>query len=143
MSLWLYISGEFLGEIPVTKNRRICYNELMSNRAVLVASLLATAIILIMLNFTTPAGLGPLGILLFFVLVYIVMYGVAMLVLKMFRKALGRKGFSRKSYLYTAVLAFAPIMLLLAQSLGSLTWFTLILVVLFEFLGCFLVYKRV
>ncbi len=115
----------------------------MSNRVVLVASLMATVIILVMLNFTTPTELGPWGILLFFVLFYVVMYGVAMLVLKMFRKALGKKGFSRKSYLYTAVLAFAPIMLLLAQSLGSLTWFTLVLVMLFEFLGCFLVYKRV
>lgn len=135
--------GGILGGNTSYKNRRICYNELMSNRVVLVASLMATAIILIMLNFTTPAGIGPLGILLFFVLTYIVLYGVAMLILKMFRKALGRKGFSRKSYLYTAVLAFAPIMLLLAQSLGSLTWFTLVLVILFEFLGGFLVYKRV
>ena len=143
MSLWLYKTRKILGDYQYQKIAEYAIIKLMSNRAVLVASLMATAIILIMLNFTTPADIGPLGILLFFVLFYVVMYGVAMLVLKMFRKALGRKGFSHKSYLYTAVLAFAPIMLLLAQSLGSLTWFTLVLTIAFEFLGCFLVYKRI
>ena len=116
----------------------------MFDRVVLVSSLLAMAILLVMLNFTNPAGIGPLGILVFFILVYLVMYGLAVLTVKIFHKALkSNRKIGRIGYLYAAVLAYAPIMILLAQSLGSLSWFTFVLVILFEFLGCFLVSKRV
>ena len=121
----------------------MCYNKVMFNRIVLVANLAAVAVLLVMLNFTTPADIGPLGVLFFFVLIYILMYSVALLVVKIFWKALQKKSqIGQKGRLYAAVLAFVPIMLLLAQSVGSLNIFTIILTVLFAFLGCFLVYKR-
>ena len=108
-----------------------------------VASLISIAVLLVLLNFTTPTGLGPFGVLLFFVLVYIVMLGVATMAVGIFRKILGKKGeMGRKDYQCAAVLAFAPIMLLLAQSMGSLSILTLLLVVMFIFLGCFWVLKR-
>lgn len=115
----------------------------MYMRALPVVSLFAVAILLVMLNFTTPSGIGPVGVLFFFGLVYLVMLGVMTGGVLVFRKISGRTGnLTKKDQLYGAILAFAPIMLLLAQSLGSISFFTVLLVLLFVFLGCFLVAKR-
>lgn len=135
---------QFLDRRPfVSEGNSVWYNMLMYMRALPVASLLSIAILLVMLNFTTPSGIGPTGVLLFFFLVYVVMLGVMTGGVIVFRKITGRKGeLGKKDKLYGAVLAFAPIMLLLAQSLGSMSWATVGLVVVFVFLGCFLIAKR-
>lgn len=115
----------------------------MLNRITVVANLAAIAVLLVMLNFTTPADIGPLGVLFFFFLIYVLMYNLARFLVKVFWKILQKRGeMGQKGRLYAAVIAFVPIMLLLAQSLGSLNVFTAILIILFAFLGCFLVYKR-
>lgn len=94
-----------------------------------------------MLNFTTPTGVGPLGVLVFFVAIYVLTFGIFTFIVRMFSRILGRKP-GRKQYFYSVVLAFGPIMLLLAQSLGSISFLTVGLVVVFEFLACFLIKKR-
>lgn len=115
----------------------------MFNRVVTILSLSSLVVLLVMLNFTSPADIGPLGVLLFFGLAYMIFFGIALVIVQVFRKILQKKGkMSRKSHLYAAVLAFAPILLLLAQSMGSFGIFTIILVTLFVLLGCFLVNKR-
>lgn len=106
-----------------------------------VASLIAALVLLVMLNFTTPAGIGPLGVLVFFTTFYILMLGIAEGVVKVGAKMLG-KSVGRKGYLYGAVIAFGPIMLLLAQSLGSMSVWTLLLTAVFVLLACFLIAKR-
>lgn len=113
----------------------------MPKRLIPVSSLASAVILLLMLNFTTPTGVGPLGTLVFFIAVYILMFGIFTLVVKFFARILGRKP-SRKQYFYSAALAFGPIMLLLAQSMGSISILTVGLVVVFEFLACFLIKKR-
>ena len=57
--------------------------------------------------------------------------------------ALKRTGLSNKDYLYSAVLAFGPIMLLMARSFGVINLWTISLIVIFLALAEFLVYKRV
>ena len=113
----------------------------MPKHLVPVLSLLAAVILLVMLNFTTPTGIGPFGVLVFFTTFYVLMFGVSMLLVKIVTKLLG-KSLGRKQYLYGAVIAFGPIMLMLAQSLGSVSVTTVALVVVFVLLGCFLVNKR-
>lgn len=103
-------------------------------------SFLAAVIILLMVNFTTPAGIGPLGLLVFFASCYMVVLGIALLIVKIFMKLLG-KPVERRSYLYAAVIAFGPIMLLLIQSLGALSPFTISIVIVLVFLVCFLINK--
>lgn len=117
------------------------YNELMPKHLVLVLSLIAAVILLTMLNFTTPAGAGPLGVLLSFVLFYIVMFGVSFFVVKTFMKATGKQ-VVRKTYIYAAVIAFGPIMLLASQSLGAISLLTVGAIIMAVFLACFLVNKR-
>lgn len=125
------------------KMEEICYNGLMFSRLVAVGSAVAMVILLVMLLFTNPTDIGPLGVLLFFVLVYTVVFAVAVLLVKFFcRLGKRQRQLRRKDYSYAAVIAFAPIMLLLVQSLGSMNWFTGALVLIFVFLGCFLVNRR-
>lgn len=113
----------------------------MPKHLVLVLSLLAAVILLVMLNFTTPTGVGPFGVLLSFILFYILMYGVSMLIVKIYLKIMGKQ-IGRKSYIYGAVIAFGPITLLLARSLGAMQWWTVLLVAGSVFLACFLVSKK-
>ena len=108
-----------------------------------VASLISVAVLLVLLNFTTPTSLGPVGVLLFFVLVYMIMLGVATVAVVVFRKILGKKGeMRRKDYGCAVILAFAPILLLVNQSLGILNLLTIAIVAVVTFLGCFWVLKR-
>lgn len=113
----------------------------MPKRLIPVLSLASVVVLLLMLNFTTPTGVGPLGVLVFFVAIYLLMFGIFTLLVKFFGRILGRKP-SRKQYFYSVVLAFGPIMLLLAQSLGSMSFLTIGLMMVFEFLACFLIKKR-
>lgn len=105
-----------------------------------VMSLFSAIILLLTMNFTTPAGVGPLGVLVFFTACYMLVLGISVALVKLFRKLMG-KPMGNKGYLYAAIIAFGPIMILLVQSLGSLTPLTIVLVVLLILLVCFLVSK--
>ena len=115
----------------------------MVNRLITFFSLLALIIIMVMLNLTAPAEIGPLGVLVFFTMIYVVVFGVATGLVALMRRVTGnRGGMRRKDYFFAAVIAFGPIMLLLVQSFGSFSLWTIGLVIAFVGLGCFLVSKR-
>lgn len=122
---------------------KLCYNRLMLNRLILLISLAAAVVLTVMLNFTNPTEVGPLGVLVFFTAVYAIVFGVATWVIWLFRRTMGKKrGMRKKDYCYGMIMAFGPIMMLLMQSFGTLSPFTVLLVGLFIFLGCFLVSRR-
>lgn len=123
------------------KGASLCYNELMPKHLILVMSLLAAVVILAMLNFTTPEVVGPFGVLVFFTMFYVVTMGIVTAVVKLFVRAMGRQ-MGKKDYLYAAVIAFGPIMLMLAQSLGTMSPLTIALTVVFVFLTCFFISKK-
>lgn len=112
----------------------------MPKHLIPVLSLLSAVILLLMLNFTTPTGVGSFGVLVFFAACYLVVLGIATAVVGLFTKILGRQ-MGKKSYMYAAIIAFGPMMLLLVQSLGALSPFTAGIVALLVFLVCFLVSK--
>lgn len=115
----------------------------MLNRLIMLISLVATVVILVMLNLTTPAAVGPLGVLVFFMMIYAAVFGLAVWILWLLNRLLGKRGMRRKDYYYAATVAFGPIMMLLVQSFGGLSFFTVLLTVAFVFLGCFLVKNMV
>lgn len=123
---------------------KMCYNiVVMLNRLILLTSLVATTVLTVMLNFTNPTEVGPLGVLVFFTAIYAVVFGIAVWIIWLFRRTMGKKqGMRKKDYCYSAIMAFGPIMMLLMQSFGTLSLFTILLVGLFIFLGCFLVSRR-
>ena len=113
------------------------------NRFIVATSIIGLAAIFIMLNYTSPTEIGPFGVLLFFTTLYLTLFSVIALAMRVFyRLAYKKAAFRNKDYLYAAVMAFAPIMLLMARSFGAINLWTISLIVVFIFLGEFLVAKR-
>ena len=114
------------------------------NRVVIIASIVGLAALLSMLGFTSPTEIGPFGVLLFFTTVYLVAFGIITLIMQSFMYLAFKKDtFRGKDYLYSAVLAFGPIMFLMACSFGAINLWTTALICLFIFLAEFLVAKRI
>jgi hypothetical protein len=114
------------------------------NRFIYIFSVVGLAVLLTMLNVTSPTEIGPLGVLLFFTTLYMELFCLISIVMQLFcRVALRKTTFRGKDYLYAAVFAFGPIMLLMARSFGVVNLWTIGLIVLFLVLAEFLVYKRV
>lgn len=102
------------------------------------------AALIAMLFSTSPTEIGPLGVLLFFTTVYVTSFGGISLIMRAFIKlAFKREVFRNKDYLYAAVLAFAPIMLMMARSFGAISLWTIGLIAIFIVLAEFLVSKRI
>ena len=113
------------------------------NRIALISSIIGLAALFIMLNTTSPTEICPLGFLLFFTTLYITLFCVITLIQGAFcRLAFGKTSLRGKDYLYSAVMAFGPIMLLMARSFGAINLWTISLIAIFIFLGEFLVAKR-
>ena len=114
------------------------------NRYIYAISIIGLAALILMLIFTSPTEIGPLGVLLFFTTLYVVFWGAISLLLKVFKRiAFKQDKFKSKDLLYAAVLAFGPIMLLMARSFGAINLWTVALIVIFLGLAEFLVYKRI
>ncbi len=114
------------------------------NRIIIGISIMGLAALILMLNLTSPTEIGPVGVLLFFTTLYIILFGIISLIMHTFLYFASKKVvLSNKDYLYSAVLAFGPIMMLMAKSFGAINIWTIILIVIFLALSEFLVYKRI
>ena len=114
------------------------------NRTMLYVSILGLAALILILLFTSPMEIGPIGVLLFFTTLYISIFGIFSLALQIFyRLAFKKETFTNKDYLYSAVISFGPIMLLMARSFGAVNIWTVSLIIIFLTLVEFLVAKRV
>ena len=108
--------------------------------AICIAGIVA---MFLMLNLTSPTEVGPFGVLLFFTILYVVVFCMTTFFMKTFyRLALRRQNFRGKDYLYAAVGSFGPVMLLMAQSFGSISLWTIALIGMFVLLTEFLVCKK-
>ena len=107
-------------------------------------SIIGLAALILMLNLTSPTEIGPFGVLLFFTTLYLTIFGTTVLVMRAFYQlALGKKSFRKKDYFYAAVVAFGPIMFLMARSFNAVNLWTVSLIFIFIFLAEFLVAKRI
>lgn len=107
-------------------------------------SIIGLAGLIVMLNFMSPTEAGPLGVLLFFTTLFVVVFGLVVFLMKSFYKITGKKKvMAGKDYLYSAVITFGPIMLLMAGSFGAINVWTAILIGIFLFLVGFLVNKKI
>ena len=99
--------------------------------------------LILMLTLTSPTAIGPLGVLVFFTTLYITIFSAFSLILQVFyRLAYKKTTMYRKDYLSAAVMAFGPIMVMMARSFGAINLWTLSLIVIFLILAEFLVYKK-
>ena len=114
------------------------------NQFVTIISIIGLAALLFMLFFTSPTNIGPVGVLIFFTTLYATLFGVISLALSVFyRFAFKKERLVRKDYLYSAVMSFGPIMMLMARSFGAINPWTISLIFVFLLLAEFLVYKKV
>jgi len=108
--------------------------------------------VLAIMQSSTPSHSSPLIILLVFLLLYMaacgmltfLLYGVRLAVVCISKGKLNdctNTLFSR-SIAYGSVLAFSPIILVAVQSIGGLKLYEIILVVVFETVAIFYVYKQ-
>ncbi len=127
----------------------------MLKKFVIIITLLGPCLLAILLNITTPATAGPFGILAIFVFAYlsslglttIILFGVSRGLAKLSHIFMARKPITpitlKMSYNYSTVIAFAPIMLIGFQSVGDITIYELLLLILFLVIGCIYVAKRI
>ena len=114
-----------------------------SSFVIKTAGITGVIILMLFLTLTSPTEIGPLGVLVFFTTLYIVIFTVFSLIWQVFgRLAFKKTAMRRKDYLCSAVLAFGPIMVMMARSFGAINLWTLTLIALFLILAEFLVYKK-
>lgn len=117
----------------------------MSSKFVVKILGVTGAIVLVLiLTLTSPTEIGPLGVLVFFTTLYMTIFSAFSIILSTFyRLAFKRQDMRRKDYLFAAVMAFGPIMVMMARSFGAINLWTLSLIAIFLILAEFLVYKKV
>ncbi len=114
------------------------------NQFVTIVSVIGLTALIFMLFLTSPTDIGPLGVLVFFTTLYVTMFGATTVCVRLFMRAAFKKNeLTRKDYLYSAILAFGPIMFLMARSFGAISPWTISLIIVFLGLAEFLVYKKV
>lgn len=115
------------------------------DKVLLACDAVAGVLLLGMMFFTSPSGVGPLGILLFLMTSYVLFLGLAVFGCRLFLRFRGylnkvhAGGIDRKSYYYGAAIAIAPIILMVCSSLGGITLLEIGLVILVEIILCFLI----
>ena len=122
----------------------------MKQKIAITIGCVATLTVLLIINMTTPSGIGPFGVLLFLFSLYVALTSALYILLRFLFSILHvpkpRDGSKNrqdiKLYYFSSVLALAPVILLGIQSIGGIKLFDLCLVVIFEVIACLYVYKR-
>ena len=105
-------------------------------------------VIAMMMFFTSPGVVGPLGIMIFFVLIYVFFLGLAVFCCRLFFLFLGKANkihagnLQKKSFRYGSVIALAPVIFLLCASFGGVTLLEVVITIFIEAILCFLVSRN-
>ncbi len=113
----------------------------MVNRLLILISFVLSAVLLAMMNFTTPTDAGPLGVLLFFTTLYVILFTVAAGLVAIFFRIKKRSKLGVKGYAFAGVIALAPIILLVMRPFIGFSIGAVAAAVVFEVIGCFLISK--
>ena len=125
----------------------------MGIRIAIIVGVSMAIIIALILNMTNPTTAGLLGVLAFFACMYLFSVGLFYVFIVLAQKIaaifFGKKNqiqsvntSGKKSYYYSTVIALVPPIYVGMQSVGDAGLFEMILLLLFELLACFYVYKR-
>lgn len=127
----------------------------MLGRTIAISMVGAIVLLAVLLQTTTPATIGPLGILFVFILLYVsvlgvltfLLFGCSRIVTKLASSIIVRKSTMKslslgRSYYYSSVLALAPVLFIGMQSVGEVSVYDVVLVVLFVVIACIYIAKR-
>lgn len=126
----------------------------MLGRVLAISVTVAVVLLTVILQTTTPATIGPLGILIVFVLMYVSAVGMLTFLLWSASRLVAR-GMTyasvkrplqllsmRKAYYFASVIALAPVMVIGMQSVGEVGFYELLLVIVFISISCVYIAKR-
>lgn len=128
--------------------------EYMLGRVISVSIVLATVVLALILQTSTPSNAGPVGILVVFLLMYVLALGVLTFVLfwgsrvwsRVVRIVMPKRPLHSltlvRSYYFSSVIGLAPIIFVGMQSVGEVGFYDVILVILFVAVACFYIAKR-
>lgn len=123
-------------------------------RIVAVSMSIAVVLLAVVLHTTTPATIGPLGILFVFILLYVsvlggltfLLFGIGKIAQKVLAPFIPKKPMTPvtlgRAYYYSSVLALAPVLFIGMQSVGEVSIYEVLLVVLFVVIACIYIAKR-
>ena len=124
-------------------------------KVIIIITVTSLCFLTVLLNTTTPASAGPIGILAIFIFVYLsslgvvtyLLFGVSRLIayfskIFMFRRPFAMWSF-KKSYYYSTIISAMPTMLIGLQSVGPISIYEILLVSFFVIIGCLYISKRV
>lgn len=127
----------------------------MLGRAIAISMVGAIVLLVVLLQTTTPATIGPLGILFVFILLYVsvlgvltfLLFGCSRIIAKLASSVIVRKSTIQsltlgRAYYYSSVLALAPVLFIGMQSVGEVSIYDVVLVVLFVVIACIYIAKR-
>ena len=126
----------------------------MVGKFIAASGLIAVVLLTIVLQITTPATIGPLGLLFVFIKLYVAslstltffIFGTSRVAERLAGSLTVRRPLRsltlQQAYYYGSVVALAPEMLLGMQSVGAVGVYETILVLLFAVLGCVYIAKR-
>jgi hypothetical protein len=121
---------------------------------VTISSVVAIVLLIILLQTTTPATIGPLGILMVFIFMYVsvlggltfLLYIASALIAKISRSVTVKKPIQalsfNRSYYFSSVLALVPVMFIGMQSVGEVGIYDVSLVIIFAGIACVYIAKR-
>lgn len=127
----------------------------MLKKVVITSAIISLCLLAVLLNVTTPATIGPFGILAVFILGYVSLLGVVAYFFYGFNRLISnlstaftvKKPLSpmtfKRAYYYSTVISAIPIMLIGLQSVGSVGVYEVILVIIFGVIGCIYISKRI
>ena len=127
----------------------------MLQRIIASITVVSLCLLALMLVLTTPASAGPFGLLVIFISAYLTALGLISFFLYGITRIIGyvsagftvKKPFQplsfRRAYYFSTILAAVPVMLIGLQSVGSIGIYEIILVLLFEVIGCIYIAKRI
>lgn len=123
-------------------------------RALAISLTASVTLLIVLLQTTTPATIGPLGILLIFVLMYMsvlcvltfLLFAATGVVAKVSSSMTLKRPFQqlslRRSYYFASVIALAPVILVGMQSVGEVSFYDVLLIVVFIVISCVYISKR-
>ena len=126
----------------------------MLQRVLALISIASLCLLATMLTTTTPATVGPFGLLVIFITAYLSFVGLISFFLYGLNRIInlvrgdrrtqpGSQLSFRRAYYFSTIIAVAPVLLIGLQSVGSVGWYEVVLVLIFVGLGCLYVSKRI
>lgn len=126
----------------------------MLGKIIALGSIVSMCALFFLWQTTTPATIGPVGILFVFIFMYLSVLGVLTFFLFSLNKLLvrfsgflslkqQRKGMTlNRAYYFASVIALAPVMIIGMQSVGEVGVYELLLVIVFLIIACTYISKR-